>query len=104
MKVAQNQNSLSIIASIFKKNQNDCLVLSEKGIIEGVGHRFSRVLGKVYGLPLKFISSERPKFNSRDGIIRNKKSLFYSTKSHKEEIEVLKEKLKDGIICRKDEK
>ena len=103
LKVFQNPNSLSIIASIFKKNQHDCLVLSEKGIIDGVGHRFLRVLGKIQGLPLRLISNERPKLISKS-TVRNKKSLFYSTKCHKEEIEEIREKIEEGIFSRNDEK
>ena len=49
------------------------------------------------------ISSDRLKFNSREGI-RTKKSVFYSVKAHKEEMEEIREKMEEGTLSWKDEK
>ena len=80
------------------------MILNNKGIVEGIGNKFSKLLGKICQLPLKLLSTEKARFVSKDYSFKIKKSVFYSARDHEEEIEEIKNNSEKGIISAKDEK
>lgn len=96
MKVLQRTESLSIIATVFKVNDQDYMVVGEDGIIEGVGYRFAKILGRVHNLPLRLISDCNFKRMVRSQSVRAKKHIFSSTRQCQEEVTELRQSYEQG--------
>lgn len=57
LKIIQRSNTINIIATCFRDNDKDFMLVNNDGIIDGSGIKFSSLLGSgISGLPLSMIS------------------------------------------------
>jgi hypothetical protein len=59
LRILQRLNSVNLMASFIKANENDYMIINEEGVIDGVGLKFKTLLGfKLAKLPLSIVCSQ----------------------------------------------